>query len=553
MKQATQSAILGAFVLLLTLLNPAVGAETETTTGSCNGYTLFSPIPSTTTYMIDNSGAVLHTWPSSYDPGQAVYGLDDGSILRTIKLPGVGNWGGTGGGVEKIAWDGTVSWHFEYSSSTVLSHHDIEPLPNGNVLIIAWNFKSFAEAVGAGRDPSLIQNSTLMSEKIIEVEPTGPSSGDIVWEWCLWDHLIQDFDPAKDNYGTVGDHPELVDINFPDRRIDDWIHANSVDYNPDLDQIVISCHNPNEIWIIDHSTTTAEAAGHSGGNSGMGGDLLYRWGNPQSYRAGSASDQKLFGQHDVQWIEPGFPGEDNILIFNNGRGRSSGDYSSVDEIIPPVDANGQYAHTPGAAYEPSDPTWIYTDPDPYSFFAQNISGAVRLPNGNSLICDGPQGYLFEVTPAKETVWEYTNPYPNSQQNLVFKVRRYNMNLWCAPESITAGTGGTVEFTLSAGEDFAGRTYLLVGGVSGTSPGTLLPGGLVTIPLNRDWFTEFVLSNVNNATFSSFFGTLDGSGGAVAWLNAPPIPSWAGRTVHFAYATIAPCDFASIPVALEVAP
>lgn len=564
MRPDFSSSIPGSAVFLLAVLFIAViqvpalfAADFEDVKGSrassCNGYTLFSPIASTTTYLIDNSGAVLHTWPSSYEPGQAVYMLDDGSILRTIKLPGAGTWGGTGGGVEKIEWDGTVSWHFEYSTGTDLSHHDIEPMPNGNVLIIAWDFKTYADAVAAGRDPSLIQGNTLMSEKIIEVEPTGPSSGDIVWEWCLWDHLIQDYDPSKDNYGTVGDHPELVDVNFPDRRIDDWIHANSVDYNPELDQIVISCHNPNEIWIIDHSTTTAEAAGHTGGNSGKGGDLLYRWGNPQSYRAGSSSDQKLFGQHDAQWIEPGYPGEDNILIFNNGRNRPGGDYSSVDEIVPPVDAGGQYAHTPGSAYGPSDPAWTYTDPNPTSFFAQNISGAVRLPDGNTLICDGPAGRLFEVTQAKETVWEYTNTYPNSQQNKVFKVWRYDMNIRCDPEYITADVGGTVEFTLDAGEDYAGRKYLLVGTRSGTSPGTALPGGLVTLPINRDWFTDFILDHLNNTRFVDFKGNLDAEGRATAWLNAPPISSWVGTTLHFAYAATKPFDFASIPVAVEIVP
>ncbi len=557
MKQAP--APLSAVLLLLVVATIIFASQTGSAAseanraGSCNGYTLFAPIRSTTTYLIDNDGAVIHTWPSSYEPGQAVYLAEDGSILRTIKLPGAGSWGGAGGGVETIAWDGTVTWHFEYSSSTYLSHHDIEPLANGNVLIISWDFKSSAEAIAAGRDPSLIQGNFLMSEKIIEVEPTGPSSGNIVWEWCLWDHLIQDFDPSKDNYGTVGDHPELVDINYPARRIDDWIHANSVDYNPELDQIVISSHNTDEIWVIDHSTTTAEAAGHSGGNSGMGGDLLYRWGNPQSYRAGTSNDQKLFGQHDAQWIEPGFPGEDNILIFNNGKGRPGPDYSSVDEIEPPVDANGHYSHTPGTAYEPSDPTWSYSDPNPTDFYSDRTSGAVRLPNGNTLICCGPQGFFFEVTAGMETVWEYLNSYPSPTQNSVFKVRRYSMNLWCDPETIPAGTGGTVEITLHAGEDLAGRNYLLVGSVSGTSPGTLLPGGLVTIPLNRDWFTDYVLDHLNNGTFVGFYGILDGSGNATAHLIAPPIPTWAGTTIHFAYAATAPFDFASIPIAVEVVP
>jgi hypothetical protein len=81
--------------------------------------------------------------------------------------------------------------------------------------------------------------------------------------------------------------------------------VNSVSYNAKLDQILISVRSFNEFWIIDHSVTTKEAAGHTGGRSGKGGDLLYRWGNPSAYRAGKTSDQKLFAQHDAHWIPEG--------------------------------------------------------------------------------------------------------------------------------------------------------------------------------------------------------------------------------------------------------
>ncbi|MCP4623764.1 MAG: arylsulfotransferase (ASST), partial [bacterium] len=193
----------------------------------------------------------------------------------------------------------------------------------------------------------------------------------------------QDYDSDKANYGVVADHPELIDINFADAGQADWIHANAIDYNPELDQIIISCHSFNEFWVIDHSPTAAQAAGHSGGNSGRGGDILYRWGNPQSYRAGDASDQTLFRQHDAQWVEPDFPGADfsrkgNILIFNNGNHRPEGSYSSVDEIAPAVDANGHYILVPGSAYGPEKLTWTYTAENPGDFYADKISGAQRL-------------------------------------------------------------------------------------------------------------------------------------------------------------------------------
>src|SRR5207237_3318095 len=112
-----------------------------------------------------------------------------------------------------------------------------------------------------------------------------------------------------------------------------WTHINAVAYHPEFDQIMVSVHGFSEFWILDHGTTTAEAAGHKGGKYGKGGDLLYRWGNPQAYRAGKAADQQLFGQHNAHWIPKGLGGAGHVLVFNNGLGRKDGSYSSVDEII----------------------------------------------------------------------------------------------------------------------------------------------------------------------------------------------------------------------------
>jgi hypothetical protein len=388
-----------------------------------DGYTLFGPAMSTTTYLINISGEVVHTWNSDYYPRLAVYLLETGHLLRTAKMSVNPTFdaGGAGGGVEKIDWDGNVVWDFEYSTDQHCLHHDIEGLPNGNVLMIAWEYKTAAEAIAAGRDPALVSDA-LWPDHIIEVEPTGATGGNIVWEWHVWDHLIQDYDPTKDNYGVVGEYPELIDVNFGGGV--DWNHINSVDYNQEFDQIILSAHAFDEIWVIDHSTTTEEAAGHTGGSSGKGGDILYRWGNPQAYRGGGAADQKFFRQHDARWIEPGLPGEGNILVFNNGPGRLGGDYSSVDEIVPPVDSNGNYSLTPGTSYGPEDQVWIYTADPPGDFFALNLGGAQRLPDGNTLISDAPHGLFFEVTPEGDVVWEYANPFPSWNQNRAFKALRY---------------------------------------------------------------------------------------------------------------------------------
>ncbi|MBN1860335.1 MAG: aryl-sulfate sulfotransferase [Candidatus Thermoplasmatota archaeon] len=382
-----------------------------------DGQILFAPMNSFTTYLIDKNGEINHTWSSSYLPGEAVYWLNDGTILRTAKIAPTGS--GAGGGIQKIAWDGTVVWDYRYYTSQVLSHHDIEPLPNGNILLIAWETKTQYEAIAAGRNPNLV-GTIFKPDHIIEVKPTGPTSGDIVWEWHAWDHLIQDYDSSKENFGIVADHPELIDINYGTSP-EDWLHCNSIDYNEEFDQILISSKYFHEIWVIDHSTTTAEAAGHTGGQSGKGGDILYRWGNPVTYRAGTPSDEKLFSQHDARWIDPGCSGEGNILIFNNGKNRPVTKYSSVDEIIPPIDENGSYYRAANAAYGPENPIWSYTTTPLTNFYADFLSSAQRLPNGNTLICNGPAGRFFEVTPQKETVWEYVNEYPAPLLNNVFKI------------------------------------------------------------------------------------------------------------------------------------
>ena len=412
---------------------------------SFNGYTLFAPMHYRTTYLINNNGELCHSWPSNWEPGRSVVLLEDGHLLHTcFQAPVVNPYfpgGGEGGRVEEYDWDGNLVWAYNYSDSMHLQHHEAKPLPNGNVLMIAYDRMLYNPAIAAGRRPDRLPERELWPDHVIEVEKTGDTTGTIVWEWHVWDHLIQDYDSTKQNYGVVADHPELIDVNFGDARAC-WNHTNSINYNADPDQIVISVRGNSEIWVIDHSTTTEQARGHSGGRGGRGGDLLYRWGNPQAYRAGTRTDQKLFQQHDGGWIPAGYPGAGNMLIFNNGIGRPGGGYSSVDEIVPPVDSLGHYYLPPGGHYGPEAPVWSYAATPPSSFYSSEISGAQRQPNGNTLICAGIFGNFFEVTRDSEMVWRYVNPVtdsgpmwqgdtvrddpgrPGQKMNAVFKIVRY---------------------------------------------------------------------------------------------------------------------------------
>ena len=400
---------------------------------SYNGYTLFSPMSSTMTYLIDNYGRVVHNWGSAYRPNSSVYLLKNGNLMRPVNMPGPDN---STGGIEILDWDGNIIWQFQYSGADFFPHHDLEYLPNGNILMIVRETKTYAEAIAAGRDPALMADVTLQPESIIEIQPTGLTTGEIVWEWHIWDHLVQDFDKTKDNFGVVADHPELLDINFAPSTASNWNHVNSIDYNPELDQIIIGSRLISEMWFIDHSTTTEEAASHSGGLRGRGGDFIYRWGNPQVYDAGTAADQHFYGQHDPHWITPGLPGEGHILVFNNGNGRPEGNYSTIEEFITPLDSSGSYPlPDPGQPFEPASYDWIYQADIPTSFYSAFISGSQRLENGNTLICSGSTGKFFEVTAAGEIVWEYKSPvtifgivdqgdYIAQGYNNVFRCYRY---------------------------------------------------------------------------------------------------------------------------------
>lgn len=372
------------------------------------GYTLIAPFGGRQTYLIDLDGNVVHSWATERRPSQAAYLLEDGSLIRTAKIPSetFNVPGGPAGGIQKFDWDGNLVWDYLIADDRKLSHHDIEPMPNGNVLVVAWERKTRGEAIAAGRNPDMIADDELWPEVVMEVRPAGLTGGEVVWEWHMWDHLVQGFDSGRPNFGQPADHPELIDLNYAERPIADWIHMNSIDYHPQLDQILLSGRTFDEIWIIDHSTTSQEAAGHSGGRCGKGGDLLYRWGNPFAWFAGTPFDQKLFGQHDPHWIPPGHPGAGHILIFNNGSDRDQRPFSTVDEIVPPLSDTGCYVRAENESFGPQQLAWQYKDPQ--RLYSPRVSGAQRLPNGNTLICSGETGRVFEVTPVGKIVWDYQN-------------------------------------------------------------------------------------------------------------------------------------------------
>lgn len=411
------SRVLAALALTGTLAGCANGSMTGATPAGYQGpVILFAPIADTSTYLMTPDGQKLHQWTGTTAPGYSVYLLPNGNLLRANSIDRAFSTllGTNGGRVEMLDWDSRVVWRFDYATRQGQQHHDVFYMPdNGHVLMVAWEGRSEEEALAAGRPAGTFDDMhELWVDKIVEVDP---ATSRVVWEWRIWDHLVP---PGE----RPADHPELIDPGYINVEGVDWTHANAVFYNAALDQVVLSVRNFNEIWVIDHSTTTAEAAGHTGGRLGRGGDLVYRWGNPEAY--GLKAERQLWGQHNPSWIANGLPGAGNMLVFDNGDANAR-PWSTVVEIATPLLNNGSYAFDPDSGYGPATPVSQYVANPPTSFFAPIISGAQRLVSGNTLVTNGPAGQFFEVTPAGQTVWSYTvKDTAGNAGYLVFRATRY---------------------------------------------------------------------------------------------------------------------------------
>ena len=116
-----------------------------------DGYTLFSVHDKT--YLINNDGKIVNQWNSNYSVGQSVYLLENGNLLRAAEIPGESRFTmpSVGGRAEIFDWDGNLIWEYNYSTPTATQHHDVFPMPNGNILILAIEVIDGAEATQKGR------------------------------------------------------------------------------------------------------------------------------------------------------------------------------------------------------------------------------------------------------------------------------------------------------------------------------------------------------------------------------------------------------------------
>jgi hypothetical protein len=394
--------------------------------GAYDGYTLVATRGHNSTFLINNDGYVVHEWRHEKLTSLIAYLLPNGNLLHTVAYRDEE----PGDIVQELTWDGEVVWEYVTDRSVQRIHHDVERLPNGNTLVTVWEKKDEAEYIEAGRDPDSVPEKVMWVDAIHEIKPKGKTDGELVWRWSVWDHLVQDYDPNKSNYGIPSEHPDRIDLNqYRNRssKLADWLHINSVSYIADRDELILSIHALSEMWVVSKKT----------------GNVLYRWGNPQRYGKGSEKDRKLFNQHDPHVIADGLRGAGNILIFNNETGiRDVKErYSSVIEIKPPLDDAGKWPLPNEDGFPACDIKWVYAGKPDARFYSSAVSNAQRLKNGNTLITAGVDGLIFEIDAQGELVWEYVNPIkgegdrlrklekwrkgPPPGENLIFRAYKYS--------------------------------------------------------------------------------------------------------------------------------
>lgn len=359
--------------------------STEASSTIDNDSYILTVAPDEGVFLIDHDGNNLFEWDLDGDLlGNDAELLSDGSLLATIKVnnPRI-DYGGYGGSFRKINADQTVEWEVSYAGDTYIAHHDVNYLSNGNIIFPVWEEVRAAEASEMG----FSGNFDIYPDAIIEMNPL---TQEVVWEWHVTDHIIQDYDDSKPNYGVVGEHPNKIDINYNDDQTDgDITHINGITLDETNDLLYMTVNFYSEVWVIDHSTSTEEAATSTGGNYNLGGDLVYRFGNPLAYdNVGEVTMNRVH--------YPNLFDDNKMLVFVNNKYDNQ---SAVAEyqLSPPYEL---------VAGQDNEPTliWEFTDEDLYS---NGLGSGVRMSNGNTLICEGT-GTIWEVNSNGDLLWRYTN-------------------------------------------------------------------------------------------------------------------------------------------------
>jgi hypothetical protein len=267
-----------------------------------------------------------------------------------------------------------------------------------------------------------ISDKLLIDDKIIEVD----WDGNIIWSWKASDHFEElGFDEAARNalYRNPGIHEDaggdwMHINNFSTLGENKWYDGGDKRFHPD--NIIFDARNSNILAIIEKAT----------------GKIVWRLGPDFNESEATRKLGWIIGQHHLHLIPKGLPGEGDLLVFDNG-GR--GGYGLPNPASPKGTNNATRDYSRVLQFNPItlEITWQYTPleagflhfSDGSKFYSPYISSAQRLPNGNTLITEGSDGRLIEVTPDHEIVWEFINPYFKSvfggkfSNNMVYRAYR----------------------------------------------------------------------------------------------------------------------------------
>ena len=418
--------VCGAAIVLYLSLNSSAQSVYPTGTTiydpdrAWNGYTVLSPLGTQAVLVIDMNGTVVKRWDGFNNAaGGPARVLPGGSVVAAA--------GARPPHQESLEllhrdFEGNVLWRFSRNEqietrdgTTIWSarqHHDWQrdDFPAG--------YYSPESSPGAGPASTLLLTHTnrrqsnvadvlLEDDRLIELSP----GGDIVWEWVASDHI--------DELGFAPDARQVIRAAAAfngARGSFDWLHVNSATYvgpNRWFDA-GDTRFAPNHVLISSREASLLAIVARDG-------SIVWRLGPDFSESAPLRAIRQIIGQHHAHLIPKGLPGAGNLLVFDNG---GSSGYGFASPIAP--DGRGAFARATSRVLEINPVTlelaWSYTNP---RFFSTNISGAQRLPNGNTLITAGAGGRMFEVTPDGTIVWEYMFPLFGgaNRSNAVYRAYR----------------------------------------------------------------------------------------------------------------------------------
>ncbi len=340
-----------------------------------NGVTLIAPLQGNGAWLIDMRGRHVNYWEMGYRPG--CYGelLPTGNLLYAGKDDSgpLADLEGAGGILLEADWEGKVTWEYR----DPFMHHAFYRMKNGNTLVLKWVKVPEKIAIKVkGGEPGTEREGVMWGDTIQEITPDGK----VAWEWIAHDRL----DPEVDTICPIC--PRSM-----------WPHINSIVELPD-GNILVSLMKTNTVAVIDR----------------MSGSVKLRWGAGEDTGVGRTGE--LGHQHSATALDNG-----NILVFDNGL-HPHGPIYSYSRVLE-VDPNS------------GKMVWAYTGgaDGPMFFYSAIMSNCQRLPNGNTFICEGTTGRLFEVTPGGELVWEYVNSLPSSEPSpktkpcIVYSAYRYGLD------------------------------------------------------------------------------------------------------------------------------